>query len=150
MIDDDAIVIYVPKSRVEHNYETKREGDISRAYSADTLSEGKGRIRKPFMHRQKIYTNTGGCSGGDSKRSEWTCYEIIPLELYKGETITYHDRISLPSDNPRRYSREGEPIKYQGKPYVLTNKTIFVYDPKHVPNVATEVVQLALFEEEAA
>jgi hypothetical protein len=71
--------LYVESSRLSFN--DGKEGDISRSYSADVISEGK--LRRPFTENGKQYVSMGGSS------EHITAWELIPVADYKGKTFKY-------------------------------------------------------------
>lgn len=82
------------------------EGDISDAYSAETMPRVK-----VFIHEGRLYTS----GGGHSKwlLAEATAYPLIHPDEYQG-----------PDTVP--YSYEGKTVTHKGKPYRLGSKTLFV------------------------
>jgi hypothetical protein len=82
-----------------------REGDISAAYSADTMPRVK-----VFTHESRLYTN----GGGHSKwlHAEVNAYPLIHADEYQG-----------PDSAP--YSYEGKTVTHKGKTYRLGPKTLF-------------------------
>ncbi len=82
------------------------EGDISDAYSADTMPRVK-----VFTHGGRLYTSGGG--GGKWVSSEADGYPLIHPDEYQGpETVPY--------------SYEGRKVTHKGKTYRLGPKTVFV------------------------
>jgi hypothetical protein len=82
------------------------EGDISNAYSADTMPRVK-----VFSHEGRLYTN-----GGEHGRwvlAEANAYPLIHPDEYQG------------SDNVP-YSYEGKTVTHKGKTHRLGTKTVFV------------------------
>ena len=82
------------------------EGDISDAYSADTMPRVK-----VFTHDGRLYTSGGG--GGRWVSSEVDGYPLIHPDEYQG-----------PEAVP--YSYEGRTVTHKGKTYRLGPKTVFV------------------------
>lgn len=82
------------------------EGDISDAYSANTIPKVKA-----FTHEGRLYTN----GGGHSKwlHAEVDAYPLIHPDEYQG-----------PETTP--YSYEGRTVQFKGKQFRLGAKTIFV------------------------
>jgi hypothetical protein len=82
------------------------EGDVSEAYSADTMPRVKA-----FTHEGRLYTNGGG-------HSKWLLAEV------NAYLLIHPDEYQGPDSVP--YSYEGKTITYQGEPYRLGPKTLFV------------------------
>jgi hypothetical protein len=82
------------------------EGDISDAYSADTMPRVKG-----FTHEGRLYTNSGGFSKW--LHAEVNAYPLIHPDEYRGR-------------DPAPYSYEGKMVTCKGKSFRLGYKTIFV------------------------
>lgn len=119
--------ITVAASRLENRWNGSKhiQGDIERSYSGDTLSEGKGHIRPPFLHEGHLYVQVGGMSGGGVCRV--TAYRLVSADLFEGEPHEYGEHIPLPSSDPRRFSRHGERVVHKGKACVLSGPpTTFV------------------------
>ena len=81
------------------------EGDISDAYSADTMPRVK-----VFFHEGRPYTNGGG-------HSKWLLSEVNAYPLIHPDE--YHGPDSAP------YSYEGKIVAHKGKSYRLGPKNIF-------------------------
>lgn len=81
-------------------------GDISDAYSADTMPRVK-----VFSHEGRTYTNGGGYS-------KWLLSEVNAYALIHPDE--YHGPDSAP------YSYEGKIVAHKGKSYRLGPKTVFV------------------------
>lgn len=111
--DDGRRIVYVDPARLKHDYENKKEGDISASYSADKIAD-KGTVRKPFTFEGKPFVDTG--SG--------VAVELVPESQFKGETYTYNESRKLPDDHPDRYGYNGTKVKYQNKPYVLKGPAV--------------------------
>ena len=82
------------------------EGDISAAYSADTMPKVS-----VFVHEGRWFTNGGAC------HSKWVhtevhAYPLIPIDEYQG-----------PESVP--YSYEGQKVTHKGNPFRLGAKTSF-------------------------
>ncbi len=107
-------------------YKVVGRGDIEQAYSGDRLPDNK--IRKPFKHDDKLWTNTGGTTGNIKG------WELIPVDEYEGETFTYEQMISR---KDKRFTYEGQRAKYGRKEYVLTNPHKFIATTAKPP-AATE------------
>jgi hypothetical protein len=82
------------------------EGDISAAYSADTMPRVK-----VFSHESRLYTNGGG-------HSKWLLAEVNAYPLIHPDE--YHGPDNAP------YSYEGKTVTFKGKTYRLGPKTVFV------------------------
>lgn len=82
------------------------QGDISEAYSADTMPRAK-----VFTHEGRLYTNGGG--HGKWVLAEANAYPLIHPDEYQGLE-------SAP------YSYEGRTVTHKGKAYRLGPKTVFV------------------------
>jgi hypothetical protein len=82
------------------------EGDISAAYSADTMPRVK-----VFTHEGRLYTSGGG--GGQWVLAEADAYPLIHPDEYQGP-------------EPAPYSYEGRTVTHKGKTYRLGPKTVFV------------------------
>jgi hypothetical protein len=82
------------------------EGDISLAYSADTMP----RI-KVFTHEGRLYTNGGG-------HGRWVLAEA------NGYPLIHPDEYQGPDDAP--YSYEGKTVMHKGTAFRLGAKTVFV------------------------
>jgi hypothetical protein len=82
------------------------EGDISDAYSAETMPRVK-----VFSHEGRLYTSGGG-------HSKWLLAEV------NGYPLIHPDEYRGPDTVP--YSYEGKPVTHKGKSYRLGPKTIFV------------------------
>jgi hypothetical protein len=82
------------------------EGDISEAYSADTMPRVK-----VFSHEGRLYTNGGG-------HSEWLLAEA------NGYPLIHPDEYQGSDTMP--YSYEGKAVTHKGKGYRLGPKTVFV------------------------
>jgi hypothetical protein len=83
------------------------EGDISAAYCAEIFP--KVRV---FTHEGRLYTNCGGCFGGEFLAA-MNCHLLIPADEYRGP-------------EPRRYTYEGREAAYRGKVFRLGPKVVFV------------------------
>jgi hypothetical protein len=82
------------------------EGDISDAYSAETMPRVK-----VFTHEGRLYTSGGG-------RSKWLLAEVTAYPLI------HPDEYQGPDAVP--YSYEGKTVTHKGKTYRLGPKTVFV------------------------
>ena len=82
------------------------EGDISAAYSADTMPRVK-----VFAHEGRLYANGGG-------HSKWLMAEA------NGYPLIHTDEYQGPDNVP--YSYEGKTVTHKGKTYRLGPKTVFV------------------------
>lgn len=81
------------------------EGDISAAYSADTMPRVK-----VFTHEGRLYTNGGG-------HSKWFMAEV------NGYALIHPDEYQGSEAGP--YSYEGKTVTHKGKTYRLGPKTVF-------------------------
>lgn len=67
------------------------EGDISAAYSADKIAEG--RVRSPFKWQNALWISVGGTSRGDYRAVQ--AYRIIERRFYGGTPITYNENARM-------------------------------------------------------
>jgi hypothetical protein len=81
------------------------EGDISDAYSADTMPQVR-----VFTHEGRLYTNGGG-------HSKWLHAEV------NGYPLIHPDEYQGPDTVP--YSYEGKTVNHKGKTFRLGAKTVF-------------------------
>ena len=69
---------------LEHKYVTER-GPAVESYSGDLLQEKNPRLRKPMEWEGKRYV----CAGWGTGDTHIECYEILPLEEFRGPGVPY-------------------------------------------------------------
>ncbi|WP_417850290.1 hypothetical protein [Thalassoglobus sp.] len=92
------------------------EGDIYRAYSADTIAL-EGRIRRPFQFQGSLFATTS-VHGGEDFKAE--AYRLQLPELFNEQTMTYAERCRSndPRSNPNGFYH-GMLVRHGKQEYVL-------------------------------
>lgn len=113
------------------------EGDIYRAYSADTIAL-EGRVRRPFQFRGALYATTS-VHGGETVKAE--AYNLQRPEFFTEQTVTYHERCQ--SNNPRDNTNgfyHGMQIHHGNTEYILVGPPI-----RFIPSDEPVLKQASLF-----
>lgn len=125
-------VIYVEPARLEHDYQARKNGDISVSYSADKISDQKSNVTKPFHFENRRYVSTGSGPLPDSTQA----YELVPAREFKGDITTYAAKLNNnPKDLHSKYpgdAARNDPMGFYhgmqvisaGKPHVLVGPPI--------------------------
>lgn len=97
---------------------------LAKTYSADTLTNNRIRGAKDIRGTLFVCTGTAFCSEHGHGRVQ--ADELVPLERWQGETITYAIA-SVRVDNTRRSAGsfyEGLAVSFKGRKYVLTGRKV--------------------------
>lgn len=115
---------------------TDGEGDISAAYSADVI--GDGRIRKPFKFMGSLWccASKRG-TGRDGHACEATAYQLVPRALFAG-------KFGLKQEPGNWY--HSMKVKHGGVEYVLSGPSK-TFVPGDGASFAAETVQASMFGE---
>lgn len=114
------------------------QGDISNAYSADLIDNGK--IRKPFRFNGKLYTCTSTMSGMYApgvRRAE--AYQLLSAALFTGQPTTISKKVN--ADNGRSARADpngfyhGIAISHQGRDYILVGPPLTI--PPEIPGTSS-------------
>jgi hypothetical protein len=96
----DIIRIPVHPSRlawgISADGQTRKDGDITRSYSADRIAEGKP-IREPFEWQMSlcVCVSISGAGLNISGQHEFRAYRLIPAQSYNGVTTTYREKTAI-------------------------------------------------------
>ncbi len=114
-----------------HGGKETGEGDITAAYSADVISEGKP-IHKPFAYRGAQWVTTSMCN------KSHTAYRVVPLGAFAGPPTTYAGKVHADHGEQARSDPEGfyhgMKVKYSGSWLVIVGPaTEFVAGEEEQP-----------------
>lgn len=124
------------------------DGDIRAAYSADLLAEERTqrKIRTPFEHQGRLWTNIGGSFGG-RRPPQASAWALCPLKLWPGRTFTADQLYRMWNAYERpRGDNTGRIVEFRGQKYVMSEMAIFT----GIETPVAKKGQLDLFEDLAA
>jgi len=127
------------------------EGDIHASYSADTIASA-GKIRKSFRWQAQLMVTVSLSGRGGIAQAE--AYQLIPLKLFSGITMSYTDKIrdadiaEAARNDPNGFYH-GMTVKHGSEAFVLAGPPVLFVAaeesqrPRNSP--AAEGEQLSLF-----
>ena len=151
--------ICVPASRLAwgtYDHDKQREigeGDISRAYSADRIGEGKP-ARQPFEWGGNLWVTISISGKGltISGEHEFQAYRIVPPAIFNGVATTYREKVYDGSDGENARNDplgfyHGMKIVCGGKPFIMRGPpAVFVAeDPDRPATPDPSATQMSLF-----
>ena len=97
------------------------EGDISAAYSADTIAS-RGKIRRPFRLMGWLHTTVS--VSGTAHNTTATAYRLVAAKHFKETPRTYHESFRDPRSEKGFY--HGMIVAYGGQKHVLIGPPVAI------------------------